>query len=91
MKKDKAAIPKPRAVRRGVQVEGGLQEMERKDVRLDPVTVTTLTTVGGGNLSLGVREAARRLVENEDAEPFSEERHAERLRLIELSKASNED
>lgn len=40
-----------------VAVDGAIN-LARKQVRLDPETIDTLTALGGGNLSLGIRKAA---------------------------------
>lgn len=45
---------------------------------LDEDSETILKQIGGGQLSLGVREAARRLVEHADVDAFSRERHEAR-------------
>ena len=42
----------------GRVADDGATNLERKQVRLDPETIDTLTTLGGGNLSLGIRKAA---------------------------------
>lgn len=67
-----------RASGAGVKPKDGVSPMDRKQVRLDPSTDALLSRIGGGNLSLGVREAARRLAEHGDIAPFSLERHKKR-------------
>lgn len=69
---------KTRAPGAGVKPDDGVSSLERKQVRVDPATEAILNQVGGGNFSLGIREAARRLVEHEDVGPFDEKRHAGR-------------
>lgn len=69
---------KTRAPGAGVKPDDGATSLDRKQVRLDPESEAILSTVGGGNLSLGIREAARRLVEHGDLKPFSAKRHADR-------------
>jgi hypothetical protein len=66
---------KKRAPGAGVKADDGAVT-ERKQVRLDALSETVLLEVGGGNLSLGIREAARRLLENKDTKEFSAKRHA---------------
>lgn len=65
-----------RAPGAGVKADDGVTATERKQVRLDAESEAVLAKVGGGNLSLGIREAARRLVENKDTKEFSAKRHA---------------
>jgi hypothetical protein len=43
----------------GPKLERGIDEVRRHEVSLDPLSVTMLKVVGGGNLSRGVRHAAR--------------------------------
>ena len=68
---------KTRAPGAGVKADDGVVT-ERKQVRLDAESEATLLKVGGGNLSLGIREAARRLVERKDTKEFSPKQHAAR-------------
>ena len=60
--------------------DDGVSPLDRKQVRLDPESEAILSKIGGGNLSLGIREAARRLAELKDTKPFDPKRHAERLK-----------
>lgn len=69
---------KTRAPGAGVKPDDGVSPLNRKQVRLDPASEAILSKLGGGNLSLGIREAARRLVEHKDTKPFTAKRHAER-------------
>jgi hypothetical protein len=69
---------KKRASGAGVKPDDGVSPLDRKQIRIDPESDAILSKIGGGNLSLGIREAARRLVENKDAKPFSATRHAKR-------------
>jgi hypothetical protein len=71
---------KTRAPGAGVKADDGVTKTERKQVRLDAESAALLVKVGGGNLSLGIREAVRRLVENKDTQKFSAKRHALRQR-----------
>lgn len=64
-----------RAPGAGVKADDGVTDLERKQVRLDASTEALLSKVGGGNLSLGIREAARRLIEHADSGPFDKKRH----------------
>lgn len=78
----KPKVTKParkRAPGGGGKADDGVCDPERKLVLVDPATVAVLTAVGGGNLSLGIREAARRLVELGDTVPFSAVRHSTRV------------
>lgn len=43
----------------GRKLEPGIDEVRRREVSLDDLSVTMLEVVGGGNLSRGVRLAAR--------------------------------
>lgn len=67
---------KTRAPGAGVKADDGATQLARKQVRIDPETDALLSKVGAGNLSLGIREAARRLVEHGDIKPFSGKRFA---------------
>jgi hypothetical protein len=68
---------KLRAPGAGVKAEDGVTT-ERKQVRLDAESEAVLLKVGGGNLSLGIREAARRLSERKDTKEFSLKQHSAR-------------
>lgn len=65
---------KRRASGAGVKAKDGAGDLERKQIRIDPFTEELLTTIGGGNLSLGIREAARRLVASRDTGVFREKK-----------------
>ena len=54
----------------GVKAIDGAAVLERKQVRLDATTQEILVAVGGGNLSLGIREAARRLKSSNNAHAY---------------------
>lgn len=69
-----------RASGAGVKPEDGCSPLDRKQIRIDPESEAILSRIGKGNLSLGIREAARRLEESKDAKPFSEARHAKRVK-----------
>jgi len=71
---------KTRAPGAGVKPDDGCSPLNRKQVCLDPESEAILSLVGEGNLSLGIREAARRLVESKDAGPFSTDRHEQRTK-----------
>lgn len=71
---------KTRAPGAGVKADDGCTGLERKQVIIDSETDVILSKIGKGNLSLGMREAARRLVEAGDARPFSVSRHAKRTK-----------
>ena len=49
---------------------------------LDPLSVAVLEEIGAGNLSLGAREAARRLYDKGDVEGFSESHHKRREKRL---------
>lgn len=65
-----------RAPGAGRKVRDGQVDTRRHEVMLDAASAAVLIAVGGGNLSLGVREATRRIVESGDTAPFSEARHS---------------
>lgn len=69
---------KKRASGAGVKPDDGVSPLARKQIRLDPDSEAILWKIGGGNLSLGIREAARRLDEHDDIEPFTLKRHEKR-------------
>jgi hypothetical protein len=69
---------KTRASGAGVKPDDGATDLERTQARLDPATKKIMAKVGAGNVSLGIREAGRRLVEHGDTRPFSVARHAKR-------------
>lgn len=74
-----AKAPKQRrAPGAGRPVGDGVENTARHQVMLDEDSETILKQIGGGQLSLGVREAARRLVEHADVDAFSRERHEAR-------------
>lgn len=67
-----------RAPGAGVKASDGAKKLDRKQVRIDQVSEAILSKIGDGNLSLGIREAARRLSERGDIGPFDEARHEKR-------------
>lgn len=69
---------KTRAPGAGVKADDGCTGLTRKQVLIDVDTDAILSRIGKGNLSLGMREAARRLVEAGDTRPFSAARHEKR-------------
>ena len=69
---------KTRAPGAGRPVDDCVEETVRRQVMLDQETLTILKQIGGGQLSLGAREAARRLAEHGDIEKFTRERHEAR-------------
>lgn len=72
------AEKKTRAPGAGVKADDGASLLDRKQVRIDPETERILSHIGDGNLSLGIREAARRLMELKDTSKFSLTRHKKR-------------
>lgn len=77
-----AKIKRTRNLGAGPKADDGVKRLTRKQVKLDEETIRILTRVGGGNLSLGVREARRRIVEAKDTRKFSEVRHHNRAKGI---------
>jgi hypothetical protein len=69
------AEKKTRSPGAGVKPEDGCSSLTRKQVRIDPESEAILSLIGKGNLSLGIREAARRLIESKDTRPFIADRH----------------
>lgn len=72
------AKKKTRAPGAGVKPDDGASPLNRKQILIDPESEAILVKIGDDNLSLGIREAARRLAENKDVKPFSAARHAKR-------------
>ncbi|MGP1691112.1 MAG: hypothetical protein ACTS6O_01270 [Giesbergeria sp.] len=68
--------PIKRAPGAGVKAADGVQDGKRYNVMLDPDSVELFLHIGKGQLSLGAREAARRLAEAGDVRVFSAKRHA---------------
>lgn len=75
-----------RAPGAGVKAADGVTDVERRNVMIDQLGLEIFEMIGGGNLSLGVREAARRLQENGDTSEFSKTRHEERQKSLAPSK-----
>jgi hypothetical protein len=69
---------KKRAPGAGVKADDGVTGLERVQVRLDPESQVLADKIGKGNVSLGLREALRRVDEAGDTRPFSAARHAKR-------------
>jgi len=69
---------KTRASGAGVRPSDGCYPLNRKQVLLDEKSEAILLKIGRGNMSLGIREAARRLVDKKDTRPFSATLHEER-------------
>lgn len=76
--KVEATPPRKRAPGGGMKADDGPLELERKQVKVDAASEAILLRIGGGNFSLGVREAARRLAEHDDLAPFEIARHQAR-------------
>lgn len=64
-------VKKSRAGRKAVGAEPGAGYMRSREVSIDDETESFLRTAGGGNLSAGVRLAARALREKTDSKPHS--------------------
>ena len=71
-----------RAPGAGIKAADGATVVERRNVMIDPPGLEVLMKIGGGNLSLGVREAARRLKEGGDTAKFSKKRHEGRQKAL---------
>lgn len=71
-------IIRKRAPGGGIKTTDGATAVERRNVMIDPTGLKLLEWIGDGNLSLGVREAARRLKESGDTAKFSKKRHEDR-------------
>ncbi len=67
-----------RAPGAGKPTADGVTEVQRRNVMIDLPSLEVLEKIGGGILSLGVREAARRLKESGDTAKFSKKRHEAR-------------
>ncbi|TAL65840.1 MAG: hypothetical protein EPN79_11875 [Burkholderiaceae bacterium] len=74
----KAGLARQRAPGAGVKPMDGVGQVARRNVMIDPAGLEILEKIGGGNLSLGVREAARRLQESGDTAKFTKKRHEAR-------------
>lgn len=74
-----------RAPGAGKPTTDGVTVVERRNVMIDPPGLEVLEKIGGGNLSLGVREAARRLKESGDTTKFSKKRHDGRQKGLQTS------
>lgn len=71
-----------RALGAGLKARDGLTDVARFNLMLDPLSVAVLEEIGAGNLSLGAREAARRLYDKGDVEGFSESHHKRREKRL---------
>lgn len=71
-----------RAPGAGIKAKDSATAVERCNVMLDTPSLEVLSKIGDGNLSLGVREAARRLKETGDTAKFSKKRHEERQKRL---------
>ena len=71
--------PKKRSPGGGARAADGVSRVARVNVMLDPESLAILERIGNGNLSLGVREAARRLQQTGQTRKFSVKEHEERL------------
>ena len=80
-----ASVPpriRQRALGAGLKARDGLTDVARFNLMLDPLSVAVLVEIGAGNLSLGAREAARRLYDKGDVEGFSESHHKRREKRL---------
>lgn len=71
---------KTRAPGAGVKADDGAKNLSRSQISIDHDSeeARILLRIGNDNLSLGIREAARRLKEHGDTKPFSLARHRRR-------------
>ena len=69
---------KRRAPGGGMKAVDGVQGAKRHNVMLDEASLSIMLKIGDGNLSVGVREAARRLKESGDTGAFSQKRREQR-------------
>ena len=67
-----------RAPGAGVKAPDGVTGTERRNVMFDAESLALFEKIGAGNVSLGLREGARRLIESGDTAKFSKKRHKER-------------
>jgi hypothetical protein len=65
----------------GVKPSDGCSPLGRKQVLIDTESDEILSLIGNGQLSLGIREAARRLVDSGDTGAFDAGRHAKRTKI----------
>lgn len=65
-------------IKRGAKAIDGQVDNTRRQLKIDDSTYELMKEIGGGNASLGIREAGRRLIEHKDIGPFDAERHAAR-------------
>lgn len=70
----------PTGTHAGVQAQDGPIDLKRKNLMLDTKAIEIFKTIGSGEMSLGAREAARRLEELGLLEPFSPHQHQQRKR-----------
>lgn len=68
-------------IKRGAKAIDGVADNTRRQIKIDDDTYALMYEIGGGNASLGIREAGRRLIEHKDIEPFDAERHAVRAKF----------
>jgi len=54
----------------GVKAPDGPLKLRRKQICINDDLEAILAAIGGGNLSLGIREAARRLNNSKNMKPF---------------------
>ncbi len=71
-----------RAVGAGLKTMDNRTDVTRTNVMLDPLSVAVFEEIGGGNISLGAREAARRLYDKGDVEEFHEAHHRRREKKL---------
>lgn len=74
------APPTELPLKPGAKALDGVVDNVRRQIKIDDDTYELMWEIGGGNASLGIREAGRRLIEHKDIEPFDAERHAARAK-----------
>ena len=69
---------KRRASGAGIKAKDGVKNLERKQIHIDAFTEELFTAIGDGNLSLGIREAARRLAASKNTGVFIEKKQSKK-------------
>lgn len=59
----------------GAKALDGCTSPERRQIKIDPKSEATFMKIGNGNLSLGIREVARRVAEAGNTQPFDASQH----------------
>lgn len=86
MRESKTAMPentRKRAPGAGIKSQDGVTPTNRRNIMIDTPSLEILKKIGDGNLSLGIREAVRRLIEINDTSKFTKKRHKDRHTEVE--------